>query len=382
MKKKLKNPLLLLLLSGLLLRLSLSYFQYSGDIGNHLVWGQGTLDGLLGFFGRHFQGFNDPNYPPFTILIFGLAWRFYLLITGLFNFLNQTIAIFPSKIIPLLGTLNMQSAFMKLPVILADLGVAWLIYQLLPDKKNKTKLIFTSLYLFNPAVIYVSTVWGQIESITLFFLLLSLFFFFKKGNKGYLLSHLSFILACLIKQTALWLLPIYLIVWLKNKDLKQFASGIVLQLFIFVLFYFPFTSSIFEPFQLYFSTLSGSSTVVADAAWNIWSFLYSTGTSDSVSLLGLSLRYWSLGLIFLSYLLISSRLWKKIARENIISSLFILSMVAFFFQTRVHERHLAPALVFLFLMNFKNPWLKYISLICLSLYHFLNLYFTLGLPFV
>lgn len=378
-----KNPsLFLILLIGFFLRLSLAYFQYSGDIGNHLVWGQGTLDGLLGFFGRNFPGFNDPNYPPLTILIFGIVWRLYLLITGILNFLNQTFPIFPSKIIPLLGTFNMQAVFMKIPAILSDLGVAWLIYQLLPEKKKKLKLILTALYLFNPAVIYISTVWGQIESITLFFLLLSLYFYFKKDKKDYLLSHLSFVLACLIKQTALWLLPAYLIIWFKKKDLRLLAQGIFLQLIVFVLLYLPFTASLTEPFKLYFSTLSGSSTVIADAAWNLWSFFYPSSISDSVHFLGTSIRYWSVGLILLSYLMVSLRLWKKTTRENIFSSLFLLSMTAFFLQTRVHERHLAPALIFLFLMTYKKPWLKYVSLACLSLYHFLNLYFTLGLPFV
>lgn len=382
MKQLFKKPFLFLLLAGIVLRLFLVFFQYSGDISNHLIWGQGTLDGLFGFFNRHFHGFNDPNYPPFTILIFGLAWRLYLLIVGFLNFLNQAIPLFPSKIIPLLGTLNMQAVFMKLPIIFADLGVAWLIYQLLPEKKKKTKLILVSLYLFNPAVIYISTVWGQIESITLFFLLLSLYFYFKKGNKEYFFSHVSFVLACLIKQTALWLLPVYLIIWFKKKNPKLFLQGILLQLIVFVLFYFPFTASLTEPFKLYLSTLAGSSTVIADAAWNLWSYFYPAGTNDTVLLLGLSLRFWSLILIGSSYLFVSLRLWKKVTRENIFSSLFFLSMIAFFLQTRVHERHLAPALVFLFLITFKKPWLKYLSLTCLSLYHFLNLYFTLGLPFV
>ena len=384
MKKLFKkcSPLFLILFLGLILRLSLAYFQYSGDVGNHLVWGQGTLDGLSGFFARHFPGFNDPNYPPLTILIFGISWRFYLFIVSIFNFLNQTIPLFPSKIIPLLGTFNMQAVFMKLPAILADLGVTWLIYQLLPEKKKKLKLILASLYLFNPAVIYISTVWGQIESVTLFFLLLSLYFYFKKGNKEHLLSHLSFALACLVKQTALWLLPVYLIIWIKKKDLRLFTQGLFLQLLVFVLLYLPFTLSLIEPFRLYFSTLTVSSTIIADAAWNLWSFFYPSHISDSIHLLGISVRYWSIILILISYLFVSLRLWKKVSRENIFSSLFLLSMVAFFLQTRVHERHLAPALVFLFLISYKKPWLKYVSLACLSFYHFLNLYFTLGLPFV
>jgi len=237
-------------------------------------------------------------------------------------------------------------------------------------------------FLFNPAIIYISTVWGQIESITLFFLLLSLYFFFQKGERSYYLSHLSFVLAALIKQTALWLLPVYLIIWFKKKDLRSFFQGLLLQLITFLLLYFPFTGNLTQSFSLYLATLSGSSSVIADAAWNLWSLFYPSTLSDSIALLGLPLRYWSIGLLALGYSFVSLRLYRQNDRKNIFLSMFLLSLLAFFLQTRVHERHLAPALIFLFLVNFHRPQLKYLSLFSLSLFHFLNLYFTLGLPFV
>ena len=143
--------------------------------------------------------------------------------------------------------------------------------------------------------------------------------------------------------------------------------------------YLPFTRSLIEPFKLYLSTLSGSSNWVSDAAWNLWHFFYSTNTSDSVKLLGISVRIWSVSLLIISLVFIIKRLWQKFSTNNVYQMLFLFSFLAFFIQTRVHERHLFPALVFLLLIKGKRQLLSYLAL---SGYHLLNLYLVLGLPFV
>ncbi len=390
MKHKHKKLIGLLLL-GFLIRLSINYFQYSGDIGNHLVWGRGVLEGTLGFFSRKFPGFNDPNYPPVIIYLFGLSVWLYQIATQSVNFLNQTIRIFPSGLVHLMPTLNMQSAFMKLPGIFADIGIAWLIYQLAPTKKKSTKLLLTSLFLFNPAVIYISTVWGQIESLPIFFILLSFYFLslFEKKQKSkidinnwYYLSHLSFTFAVLSKQTALWLLPIMLIVLFKRTSLINFLKGLFVQLISFVLLYLPFTFSLIEPFKIYLQTLSGSTTLAAESVWNIWHFLLPPNAQDSILFLGLSIRFWSILSLTIVYLFVCLRLFLNFEKEDIYNSLFLLSLAAFFIQTRVHEKHLFPALIFLLLVSSPKKLNKYVFFAVLSVYHMLDLYQSLQLPFI
>ena len=399
-KKSFKINLTHILLAGLLLRLILIYFQYSGDVLNHLAWGRGALEDIPGFYNKTFPGFNHPNYPPVTILLFSFSVWLYQLLQNLIIFLNQSIKIFPSTLVPLMETLNMQAAFLKLPAILADIGIGWLIYRL------SSKLLPVAFYLLNPAVIYISTVWGQIESIPIFFILLSLYFFNKRQFvtlsgpqrsvgwlrtfsglqlKNYYLSHISFVLAILSKQTALWLLPVFLVLWFKGRPLKTFLQGLTLQVVIFTLLYIPFTLSLVEPFRLYLATLSGSSSLVSDAAWNIWHFLYPINTSDSIlvynvynfslftprSLSLLSLTISTAAIIFKFYT-------NKI---NLYQALFWLSMAAFFLQTRVHERHLFPALVF-FILAFKPSTSEVAGFLSLTFYHLFNLYWSLGLPFI
>jgi len=385
MKVNKSKSLFLFLLLGLLFRLSIAYFQYSGDVRNHIAWGEGMLSGMFGFFDQKFAGFNDPNYPPLTIILFGLSSWLYQIFGKLVSFLNQTIPIFPSKLVFLMPTLNMKALFLKLPSIFADIGIAWTIYHLTSSKKETIKKLVVGLFLFNPAVIYLSTVWGQIESIPILFLLLSLLALKKNkssskiSSQNFYLSHLFFILAALSKQTALWLLPVFIVLWLKNKPLKIFLQGLFLQVIVFVLLYLPFTHSLIKPFVLYLQTLAGSSTLASEAVWNIWHFIYPPSTQDSTLLLGLSIRLWSILLILLSIAFIIIKFSKN--KLTLYQSLFWLSLAAFFLQTRVHEKHLFPALVF-FILDYRPSLSRTIGFLFLTFYHLSNLYWTLGLPFV
>lgn len=378
------KKLWLLLLLGILLRFFLSYFQYSGDVNNHLAWANSFLSLPQGFFSRHIQGINDPNYPPLAIYFFAASRLLYLWGLGLSNTLNATFSLFPSMLYPLLLHQNTQIAFMKLFPVLADVGSAYLIFHL---TSNRHRLLLSCLYLFNPATIYLSSVWGQLESLPIFFMLLSLYLYKKlQPPQNLYLSQLSFLLAALSKQTALWLLPIFLLYWIKSSKPIALLTSALLCVAVFILSYLPFLdgeSNLFlQPFTLYLSTLSGSTGLANDQVWNLWNLVFmGRPTPDSVMLYLFSVRTISLILVFGSLLLILYPMLKnKISDRGLYFSLFLLSLVMFFFQTRVHEKHLAPALAFLFLL----PYSKFIMILIfgLSLFFYFNLQFSLRLPFI
>lgn len=375
-----------LLIIGLLLRFYLSYFQYSGDLNNHLVWANGFLTKPGGFFFRHFPGFNDANYPPLAIYFFALSRLLYNLTLSSSVFLNLKFSFFPSAIVPLLLNQNTQIAFMKLFPIICDVGSAYLIYLMTLGRRRT--LIFC-LYLFNPATVYLSSVWGQIESLPIFFMLLSLYLFKKFSSPlNIYLSTFTFLLAVLSKQTALWLLPIFLIYWLKNSKLTDFVKSLIVCLIGFVISYLPFLgqSSNFAltPFTIYLSTLAGSTGLANDRVWNLWDLVYKgVPTLDSTVLFFLSVRVWSLILVFVSLLFIVIYLFKqKITDKRLYLSLFLFSLAMFFFQTRVHEKHLAPALPFLFLLPLSKLSWTIVLIVAITIFFYLNLQFALGLPFI
>lgn len=375
-----KNKIVLVLFFALLLRLVLVYPQFSGDIKNHLAWANGFLSNPVGFYGHHFPGFNDANYPPLAILLFSISNLFLLVINTIFNFLNSTIPVFPSFLVPLFSSQNMQMGFLKLPGIVSDIGTGWVIYSILQKRQAKYSLLTASLYLFNPAVIYISSVWGQIESITIFFLIYSLYLALFSKQKY--LSLLMFAFGALTKQTVLWFSPLYLFLWYSEMDWQSIIKGLLMGVTIFFISYLPFGLLPVDALKNYFSTLSGSSNVVADAAWNLWYFFFpAKGTPDSVSMGILTVRQTSIILLILVLIILMIYLVKKYSRERFFLAIFIWSLAVFFLQTRVHERHLAFALPFLLLTPgiAKRYYLDYLAL---SIYHLSNLYFTLRLPFV
>src|SRR5258706_4761466 len=376
------KPLLLLLLLAFFLRLFFLFPQYYGDGKNHFAWVNGFLSSPIGFYARHFPGFNDSNYPPITIFLFAISNLLLIGLNQLFNFLNNLSSIFPSFLIPLFSSENMRLGFLKLPAIFADLGIGLLLYRIFIKRADKYPLFLVSLYLFNPTVIYISSVWGQIESIPIFFLLLSLYEVLYGQNKYRFFSIFFVVFAVLTKQTALWFAPLFLFVWLKELNQKQWLFGTLTGLGLFTLSYLPFGLDPFLAFQNYFFTLSGSSDVVSDAAWNLWFFIFRYPfTPDSVSLGILSARQASSILLVLILFLLFIYLAAKYSRMKFFNALFIWSLAVFFFQTRVHERHLAPAIVFLLL----TPGLStrfFIDYFLLSAYHMDNLYSSLKLPFI
>lgn len=369
-KRSILSNVWLFLLAALILRLIFIYPQFSGDVKNHIVWGESLISaGPAGFFSRHFSGFNDANYPPIAILLFGLSSFLYQNILSVVSLLNQAVGFFPSFLVPLFETENMRAAFLKLPAVFADLGIGYLLHR-------RSRLL-SALYLFNPAVIYISAVWGQIESLPIFFLILSYYLLPRR----YYLSHLAFTLAILSKQTALWVTPVFLIFWWKEGGASKMIKGLLLQITIFLLIYLPFVSPA-GAVGSYLSTLAGSSDSITDQAFNLWYFFYGwERKSDSTLLFGISVRLWSLLFLVASYIYLTLRFFKKYRFQNAANYLFLLSLAAFFFQTRVHDRHLAPALPFLLLSTF--PLIPKVGLyIFLSAFHMYNLYLALRLPFL
>lgn len=375
------SPIFTLLFLALLLRLVFLFPQYSGDVKNHLVWGNSFLHYPVGFYSRHFPGFNDANYPSITIYLFAISSFLYQLVTTFFSFLNHSFSFFPSFLVPLFEHENMQLGFMKLPAIFADLGIGLVLYKIFRKLKYSRPLIWTSLYLFNPATLYVSSVWGQIESVTTLFLIISLYCAYFAQKKHLYLSIFLFVLSALTKQTALWFTPLYLFLWYKELNIDSWLRGIISSLALFIFSYLPFGLSPISAFVNYLSTLSGSSDYVSDAAYNLWWYFYPTPTSDSTMVGIFSVRQISITLLITTLFLILLRLKNNYSKNNLYSALFVWSLAVFFLQTRVHERHLAPALVFALL----TPGLSkrfFADYFLVSAYHFYNLYSIIRLPFV
>lgn len=157
------------------------------------------------------------NYQPLAYLIPSFV---YLPFSSVVNktgdlLLNRNwVASNPSPI-------NLSLLLYKLPMILADIFILFLIRKFF--KKENHKKISMLLWAFNPVAIYVSSVMGQVDIIIALFILLGLFYL--KNNQPF--RAIIFVaLSALIKPVGLILIPIIALGYFS--ETKKIISSLLL----------------------------------------------------------------------------------------------------------------------------------------------------------
>lgn len=386
---KISNILILALIIRIILIIISGYHP---DILNHVDWGIRFLSlGPKKFYENIFWGVSWPNQPFGSILLFGLCAIVKNSLFSFIEFINQSFSFFPSFIIPIIEQ-NLHIWLVKLPFILSDIAIGYLIYKIVAEFKAKYALAAASFFLFNPVLIYNSTIWGQTDSLINLLALSGFYLIFKKH---YFPGIILFLSSFLFKLSLIIYLPIFGLLLLKRiKDWKKFILPITtFTLFIFLLA-IPFTFGDKTPFQWlwYMYTnrvLVRQGSMLNGNAFNLWGLIFSIDISKSEfgQLFGLSYQLISRIL----YIIFLIPVWFKFIRSkdtltNLLLALMISAFGSFIFLTNMHERYLYPifplitALIFL-----PNSFIKKSHLIILSIIHFLNLYnlwFYPSIPFL
>lgn len=380
--------LVFFIIFGLILRFFISAINYYGDIDVFfLPWAKDILK--FGFSGFYERNALTVNYPPLTLIYFISELFLYkivfLPINNLLWFLNLNVPLFPSQLVHIWQSRNTVATFIKGASIFADIFLALGLFKIasLMTKNKKIILLIFFSALFNPAIIYNSSLWGQIDTIPLAFLVWSIYLIY---TKKYLISSILLFLGLLSKQTIGIILPIYAFMFWKYFSKKNKIGALVLGLFIFFLVFLPFSTkgdNLLFPFLTYLNlaTKFGSSWLSAHA-FNIWYLIFSPANiSDTLSLFGkMTPRILSSLLVIINTVLILFLLWKRrVKLEQTIFSITLVTMFMFLFSTRMHERHLLPTLPFLLLLsaiNIRYYWLFLYT----TFFHLLNLYASWGQP--
>ena len=387
-----RNRLLLFVfLVGLLLRLFLSIQIYSGDVNNHISWAKDSLTlGVGGIYEREFAvryGTMTPTYPPVTLLLFTISYFLYDFLYSATWSLNASVPAFPSNLIFFFQDQDTLPAFLKIPGMLADMGIALLVFMFVRKLigGHKWPLIASSLVLFNPAFFYNSAVWGQIEALPLLFILTS--FYFLLFTQRSLLAVVLLTVALLVKQTSIIFLPIFALVFYKKFSSQEIVKSVIVSMVIFWMSFLPFFQKgniLLFPFSTYLNKIqTGSgSDYITDHAFNFWSL--TTGlskVSDSKPFLfDLPFVLWGYGIFGVIYALTLYKNYKdKFSVESVLTSITIVGTASFLFLTRMHERYLEQALPFLLLITILKR--KYLPLfIIVSLFYLINLYHNWWAP--
>ena len=128
-----------------------------------------------------------------------------------------------------------QLFLFKLPAIASDLATGYLIYLIVKKIKSpKAGLIASAFYIFNPALIFNSTLWGQVDSLTALFYLLSIYLI----GVNSLASALVLSIGSAFKPQVALAAPIVLMLMLKNHwNPKKIMGYILLSAAVFLLIF-------------------------------------------------------------------------------------------------------------------------------------------------
>lgn len=310
--------ILVFIAAAIRLLFAMQNYYFTFDVHTFMAWGNYAVD--YGFNQMYRQGF-FMDYPP------GYMYVLYLI----------------TRLMRLLGIEKgniLYIFFLKLPAIIADFGCAFILYSVAKEKREKAFAKFLCLvFLFMPVVILNSSVWGQVESFYIFFVVLSIYFAYK--NKT-VFAGISYAYALLVKPQALLFGPVLFFYIIKRADIKEFFKAVgsgVISLYVMVL---PFCNGLFDIgwiFELYKNTVGGYKYFTVNA-YNLY---YAFGlnwvdiTHSSTLVNGF--------FIIISVIIAGIIVMKSKEKSSLFSAAMCLITIIFAFCTMMHERYIYPAVL-------------------------------------
>lgn len=213
---RLKDPdtksVLVIMGIALIVRLLFSLLFNTGhptDINNFRIWTlEVTKRGLHDFFLPPPQGIWC-DYPPGYVYILWILGNIYRLFEPALNYWYAT---------PF-------TTFVKFPGIICDVINVGLIYSL--TKRYVPKFVAISaatIYAFQPAMFFESAVWGQMDSVIMTCLLLSIIYLI---DKKYVATIFVTCIGCLMKPQGILLIPFIGFILLYKRAFKEIIIGVL-----------------------------------------------------------------------------------------------------------------------------------------------------------
>ena len=294
---------------------------YPIDVGNFKGWAAMVAEkGMPGFY----QSGIFVDYPP------GFIYLLYIvgILKKLFS-LPQNSAIF--------------LVLIKLPGIIADIITAFLIFKVSKKELGFTAASFLSLfYAFNPAVIFDSTIFGQMDSLFFLPLLGSFLFLYKDKLPA---ASVLFVISMLVKPQALIFAPVILFALFSRRSWKTFLYSGLAAIVTFVVVILPFSLRQ-DPlwiFRLYKKNLASYPFATLNAP-NLFGLFGANWIKESETFFLFSYQTW--GFIFIGLIVISSVFFffkSKDKARIYFTALFIMAAV-FVLSAKMHERYIFPVL--------------------------------------
>src|SRR3990167_5608973 len=322
--KRNKN-LVLIIITGLFIRVILNNIVDSNDAQSFVIWANFLSQNSVGKLYETLPG-NYLPYPP---------TYYYVLkpIGFILNFFKNSEWI--------------SQLIVKLPVFASEVISTLIIYKFtrkLISKKGAT--ISAAFFFLHPAIIYNTSIWGQIDSIII---MSSLAFVFFATLRKELLALIIYLISVTIKLQALAILPLVAVWSLTSIKILRLRSYSIILILLGLLIFLPlFITKGIQWSSKYIYSLPHQYPYTSIYAYNLWAF---SGflTPDKVKFLsfvpyrflGLA-AYWLIAALIISPFLVSKNRKPKI----ILFAAFLLFFDFAFFSTRIHSRYLIYSLPF------------------------------------
>ncbi|HCM37658.1 MAG: hypothetical protein UV61_C0002G0211 [Candidatus Gottesmanbacteria bacterium GW2011_GWB1_43_11] len=316
-----RSGLILIFVIGIIARLVLTNIVYSFDAASFVIWAKYLVNHRLADLFEFLPAGYTP-YPPIY---------YYVL-----KVLGKTIEFFgwwkPDWLAYLL---------IKIPVFTADIIVASLVYHFTLKYLSKTDALWaTGFYFLHPAIIYNTSVWGQIDSIIIAMGLVSIMLIFQKKIFPGLLFYL---LDVLTKLQSLAMLPLILFLAVVETPFKKTLRLLPWIILIGILPFIPVVwVKGFKWTWDYFFTIPNWYAYTSVYTYNLWA-PFGFIVTDNSKFLGLvQFKYLGIVLFWLAAVLILYPLRKKANRTPLMYmfAAFLLWYDFSYFATRIHSRYL------------------------------------------
>ena len=349
-------PLLAILGAGMALRLVLAYVVFPGqgfasDIRQFASWARALADGGPATI----YATSPANYPPAYLYV---LWALGVVSGG-----------------------QVPVGLLKLPAILADAGVALLLYRLAGRWRGpRAGLLAAALYLFIPVTWYDSALWGQVDAVAALVMVAALVLLVEGWSEP---AAAAAVLGVLVKPQALVCLVVvapvlvrrHLIAvgsgpvpagWLAGQGPVRLVTSSLAAASVGALVMAPFDTERFAPPRLaavpvagsfgglagLIQLASGQYRVLTANAYNLWALVgprplvdgVGSLTADSLTVIG-GLPAFTVGSVLLAAVavLVAAGLLRRDGVLPIVVGFTVMAFAFYALPTRVHERYLFPA---------------------------------------
>lgn len=349
-----------LLLIGLIIRIicAISYKGHETDMGCFSGWSSRIFNEGLGSFYK--SGFHD--YPP------GYVYVMYVLgaLREWFSAAGST-----------------EWLILKMPSILADLGIGYFIYHIARKKyDNSNAAMLSAFFVLNPVIILNSCLWGQVDSVLTIFCILSVYF---ADERRFGASFFAFAAAFLIKPQAAFFAPVIIFIlvdyiFMENgfdsKRLLDAAWKALAAIAVMFVLFMPFGDNPFDGIativKQYIETL-GQYSYFTINAFNVYGIFDGNWAelTPGMSIFG----YFMIAVVvaFAGFIYFKS---KSCAKTYLSAAIIVFGV--FMLSVKMHERYAFPAIAILMIALVKAPTTKnFINYAVFSLLQFFNIAWVL-----